>query len=105
VAELFYAVAIFLLLNGGVGFLRVLRGPTPADRMLIAQLFGTTGVAVALLLSQASATSSLVDVGLVLGLLSSVAMVAFVLRAWPADSPRSDEPPAGSPEDGERGGA
>lgn len=104
-AELFYAVAIFLLLNVGVGMLRVLRGPTPADMMLIAQLFGTTGVAVTLLLSQASATPSLVDVGLVLGLLSSVAMVAFVLRAWPADAARSGGPSGKRPEDGERGEA
>lgn len=105
VSELFYAVAIFLVLNVGVGLLRVLRGPTPADRMLIAQLFGTTGVAVALLLSQASGMPSLVDVGLVLGLLSSVAMIAFVLRAWPAETPRSGRLSRGSSEDGEEGEA
>jgi multicomponent Na+:H+ antiporter subunit F len=40
------ALAFFLLLNIAAGWLRIVRGPTRVDRMLAAQLFGTTGVAV-----------------------------------------------------------
>jgi multicomponent Na+:H+ antiporter subunit F len=82
VAELYLGVAAFLVLNILAGLIRVLRGPTPADRMLSAQLFGTSGVAVLLLLSQALSAPALSDVALVLALLSAVAMVAFVRRAW-----------------------
>lgn len=39
-------------MGAGAGLVRIARGPTPADRMLAAQLFGTTGVAVLLLLAQ-----------------------------------------------------
>lgn len=81
-AELFVGVAAFLLLNILAGLIRVLRGPTPADRMLAAQLFGTTGVAILLLLSQALSAPAIVDVALVLALLGAVAAVVFVLRAW-----------------------
>ena len=81
-AEFYVGVAAFLLLNILVGLIRVLRGPTPADQMLAAQLFGTTGVAILLLLSQALAAPAIVDVALVLALLGAVAAVVFVLRAW-----------------------
>ncbi len=80
--ELYLGVSAFLLLNVLAGLIRVLRGPTPADRMLSAQLFGTTGVATLLLLAQALSAPALRDVALVLALLSAVAMVAFVRRAW-----------------------
>ena len=39
---LYFALAFFLLLNLVAGMWRVLCGPTAADRMLAAQLFGTT---------------------------------------------------------------
>lgn len=81
-AELYLGVAAFLLLNIVTGLIRVLRGPTPADRMLAALLFGTTGVAILLLLSQALAAPAIVDVALVLALLAAVTAVVFVLRAW-----------------------
>jgi multisubunit Na+/H+ antiporter MnhB subunit len=48
---LYLALALFLLLNLGAGMWRVLRGPTAADRMLAAQLFDSTAVAVLLLLA------------------------------------------------------
>lgn len=80
---LYLALALFLLLNLGVGMWRVLRGPTAADRMLAAQLFGTTAVAVLLLLAQAYANPALRDVALVFALLAAVTAVAFVRRAWP----------------------
>lgn len=80
---LYLALALFLLLNLGAGMWRVLRGPTAADRMLAAQLFGTTAVAMLLLLAQATGNAALRDVALVFALLAAVTAVAFVQRAWP----------------------
>lgn len=81
--ETFYLVlAAFLVLNVGAGLLRILRGPTPADRMLAAQLFGTTGVAVLLLLAEAQALPALRDVALVFALLAALSAIAFVRRVW-----------------------
>ena len=82
---LYYALALFLLLNLCAGIWRILRGPTTADRMLAAQLFGTTVVAVLLLLAQASGNPALRDVALVFALLAAVTAVAFVQRAWPEE--------------------
>ncbi|HEB93254.1 MAG TPA: pH regulation protein F [Gammaproteobacteria bacterium] len=79
----FLVLALFLLLNLGAGMWRILRGPTAADRMLAAQLFGTTAVAMLLLLAQVSGNAALRDVALVFALLAAVTAVAFVRRAWP----------------------
>ncbi len=79
---LILALALFLMLNLGAGMWRVLRGPTAADRMLAAQLFGTTAVAILLLLAEASGSAALRDVALVFALLAAVTAVAFVRRAW-----------------------
>ena len=78
----YLAVALFLLLTLVAGLWRVLRGPTAADRMLAAQLFGTTAVACVLLLAQLYQRPSLRDVALVFALLAAVAAVAFVRRTW-----------------------
>jgi multicomponent Na+:H+ antiporter subunit F len=72
------ASALFLLITIAAGMVRVLRGPTDGDRMLAAQLFGTTGVAILLLLAEALEEPALVDVALVFALLAAVATVAFV---------------------------
>lgn len=74
-------MALVLLLTVIVGLWRVLHGPTAADRMLAAQLFGTTAVAILLLLGQASGITALWDVALVFALLGAVAAVAFVRRS------------------------
>lgn len=79
---LFLTLALFLVLNLGAGMWRVLRGPTAADRMLAAQLFGTTAVAILLLLAEAPGSAALRDVALVFALLAAVTAVAFVRRAW-----------------------
>lgn len=76
--------AALLLLTIIVGLFRVERGPTPADRMLAAQLFGTSGVATLLILAQALEEPALRDVALVFALLAAMAAVAFVKRAWSA---------------------
>src|ERR687891_907285 len=79
-------LALFLLLNLVAGLARVWRGPTPADRMLAAQLFGTTGVAILLLLAEGSSVPALRDVALALALLATLATVVFVRRVWSLQS-------------------
>lgn len=74
--------ATILLLTIIAGLARVERGPSPADRMLAAQLFGTSGVATLLILAQALESPALRDVALVFALLAAMASVAFVKRAW-----------------------
>lgn len=72
------AAAVFLLLNLAAGLYRVLRGPTASDRMLAALLFGSTTVAVVLLLAQIMSMPALRDVALLFVLLAAVLSVAFV---------------------------
>ena len=86
-------LAVFLLANLLVALLRVARGPTPADRLLAALLFGTTGVAILLLLSFATASAALLDVALVFALLAAISGAAFAQRAWreePAEAAHDD---------------
>lgn len=71
-------VVVFLLLNLGAGLVRVARGPTPADRMLAALLFGSTTVAVLLVLAEWMGVPALRDVALLFVLLATVLSVAFV---------------------------
>ncbi len=80
---LYFALALFLLLNLGAGMWRVLHGPSEADRMLATQLFGTTAVAILLLLAQAGDIPALTDVALVFALLAAVTAVAFARRYRP----------------------
>lgn len=74
-------VALFLLANLAAALLAALRGPTAADRMLVALLFSTTGVGVLALLS-AAGYPHLVDMALVLAMLAAITGLAFVHRAW-----------------------
>lgn len=85
------SIILLLLLNLGAGMLRIHRGPRDADRMLAAQLFGTTAVALLLLLSQTGAFTAAVDVALLFALLSAVTAVAFVRRTW-SESEADNEP-------------
>jgi multicomponent Na+:H+ antiporter subunit F len=75
-------VALFLMTNLAAALWRALRGPTAADRMLVALLFGTTGVGILVLLAHAGGGTSLIDVALTLALLAAIAGVAFARRAW-----------------------
>lgn len=75
-------VAIALLISLGGGMYQVFRGPTPGDRFLVIQLFGTAAVAVLILIGAAMSDPALVDVALVLALLAAITMVAFVQRTW-----------------------
>lgn len=72
--------ALLLLATIGVGLVRVVIGPTPSDRLMAAQLMGTTGVAVLLILAPLVGVPALVDVALVFALLASVAISAFTRR-------------------------
>ncbi len=90
-AEAYMALAAFLVVNVGAGLWRVARGPTPADRMLAAQLFGSTGVAVLLLLAEAADAPALRDVALVFALLAVVAGIAFVKLGWSQDPLAEDD--------------
>lgn len=94
-------LALFLMVNLTLGLLRVVRGPTPADRMVAAQLFGTTGVAVLLVLGQATGEAALADVALVFALLAVVVSVAFVKRGWVRTmDAQPDDAGGGGPEQG-----
>lgn len=79
-ANVFLFAALFLILLLVLGILRVLRGPTNADRLMATQLFGTQAVAILLLLGGANMAESFVDVALVFSLLAAVTTVAFVRR-------------------------
>ena len=83
-------LAVFLLANLLVALLRVARGPTPADRLLAALLFGTTGVAILLLLADAMAQPAFVDAALVFTLLAAITGAAFARRAWREEAPADD---------------
>lgn len=76
--DVYLGIAAFLLLNLLVGLARIYRGPSPADRLLAAQLFGTNTVAVLLLLAEAQALAALRDVALLFALLAVMLSVAFV---------------------------
>ena len=81
-------LAFFLLLNVIGGLIRVLRGPTLADSMLAAQLFGTTGVAILIVLAKPMKMPALLDVALLFALLAAVVVVAFAMRFWASASDR-----------------
>lgn len=80
---LLWPLTLFLLVNLLAGLWRALLGPTPADRLLVIQLFGTTAVAILLLQARAVPQDALLDVALVFSLLAAITAVAFVRRAWP----------------------
>jgi multicomponent Na+:H+ antiporter subunit F len=72
------AVAILFVAGLAGGLVRIVRGPSREDRMLAAQLFGTTGVAVLLLLAETTGQASLRDVALVFTVLATVNAAVFV---------------------------
>lgn len=77
-SSLFAGAALFLALNLAAGLLRVYWGPTAADRMLAALLFGSTTVAMLLLLAEVLAMGALRDVALLFVMLAAIISVAFV---------------------------
>jgi multicomponent Na+:H+ antiporter subunit F len=89
------AAAGFLVATVALGLARIVRGPADADRMMSAQLLGTGGVAVLLLVGSASGVAAAVDVALTLALLAAFASVAFVRSATPPVSDAGKEPGRG----------
>lgn len=86
------ALVIFVAMVAGLG--RAVRGPTAADRMLAVLLFGTSSVAMLVLLAPALDVPAAVDVALVFALLAAVAGVAFAMRTGRTGPPGID---SGSP--------
>ena len=86
-------VAFFLLLNLAAALERAARGPTPADRMVAALLFGSTGVGILVLMAFADGTKALIDVALILALLAAITGIAFAQRAWVAEEEDEDAVP------------
>ena len=80
------AAAVAVLATVALGLLRILRGPGDAERMMAAQLLGTGGVAVVLLLAAVTGLGAAVDVALTLALLAAFASIAFYKGA-PGHSP------------------
>lgn len=80
-AEALLGAALLVLATVAVGLVRVLRGPTDADRVMAVQLLGTGGVAVLLLVATATATPAVVDVALVVALVGVFASAAFAAGA------------------------
>jgi multicomponent Na+:H+ antiporter subunit F len=77
------ATAGFVLTMVALGLLRIFYGPAAADRMMAAQLIGTGGVAVLLLLAVGTEAPPVVDVALLLALLAAFASAAFIRTARP----------------------
>lgn len=80
--------ALALMLSLLLGLVRVLRGPSAADRLMAAQLLGTTGVGLLLLLAPVLGSAALIDVALVLALLAVVAVAALTGREVPGAQDR-----------------
>lgn len=72
---------LFLLLNVLVGLVRVARGPTSPDRIVVTQLFGTSAVAVLLMLAEGEGDAALRDVALIFALFAGVTVISFVRMA------------------------
>ena len=83
--SLLSGVAALILVSVLLGLVRIFKGPTGADRMLAAQLLGTGGVAILLILAPAMQMPALLDVALVYSLLAATTMVVFVRRHWLGD--------------------
>jgi multicomponent Na+:H+ antiporter subunit F len=93
-ADLLLAFAGVLLVLVAISLTRVVIGPTPADRMMGAQLAGTGGIAILLLLASVQGRAVILDVALVLALLAAFAVVGFAKAMSPdgAGDPEEQDP-------------
>jgi multicomponent Na+:H+ antiporter subunit F len=92
-SEFYLGVAVVLLLTIILGLAHVFRQPGRAESLLAALLFGSTSVALVLVLGKALGMGRALDIALVLALLAAVLGVAFVLRGWPEDDTGEDRKP------------
>lgn len=79
--EFLLGAAMLVALMMTLGMLRLLRGPTPVDRMMAAQLIGSSGAAICLLAAVAANAPAVVDVALVLTLLAAFAAATMSLKS------------------------
>jgi multicomponent Na+:H+ antiporter subunit F len=80
-ANFLFGAAAFVLTMVALGLVVILRRPAEVDHMMAAQLLGTGGVAILLLLASATKAPPIVDVALLLALFAAFAAVAFVRSA------------------------
>ena len=80
-ASFLLGAAGFVLTTVALGLVVILRRPAEVDHMMAAQLLGTGGVAILLLLATATEAPPVVDVALLLALFAAFAAVAFVRSA------------------------
>jgi len=88
---LYFSVALVLLATVILGLGHVFRQPGRAESLLAALLFGSTGVALVLVLGKGLGLAGALDIALVFALLAAVLGVAFVLRGWPEDESKEDD--------------
>lgn len=90
--ELFMLAALCVLMSVAGALYRAWRGPGRADRMMSAQLMGSGGVGVAVLIAAARREPAILDVALVLALLAAFAAIAFVktITSGGAGDPEAD---------------
>jgi multicomponent Na+:H+ antiporter subunit F len=84
-STVYLSAGLVLLLSVALGLGHLWRQPGRADSLLAALLFGSTGVALVLVLGKALRLDGALDVALVFALLAAVLGVAFVLRGWVND--------------------
>lgn len=87
--NVYVILELFLVLTLLLGLVRIVRGPTTADRILAVQLFGTTGVALLLVMAHRMEMPTLRNVALVFSLLATLAIVAFTRLVGVAVPPSS----------------
>lgn len=75
--DFYFGAGSVVMILTGLALARLLWGPGPADRMMAAQLLGTGGGAIALLIGTGSGVTAMVDVALLLALLAAFAAVAL----------------------------
>jgi multicomponent Na+:H+ antiporter subunit F len=90
-SEFLFAAATGVLAVVVLGLVRVLRGPGNVERMMAAQLLGSGGIAVLLLMASAYGVNAAADVALTLALLTAFASVAFV-KSIPPIEKRTNPP-------------
>jgi multicomponent Na+:H+ antiporter subunit F len=93
VSVLYISAAVALLLTIVLSLGYVFRQSGRADSLLAALLFGTTGVALVLVLGKGLGMARALDIALVFALLAAVLGAAFVLRGWPEDDAQEDPRP------------
>ncbi len=91
--EFLLAAASLVLLFTALSLYRLFREPSDVDRVLSAQLIGTGGVAILLLIGAASDETAVIDVALTLALLAAMASIAFVKAADTKDKKSDDGDP------------